>query len=262
METTMKIFCVGNSFAVDAATYLHQIAEYAGQSIDVCVLYYGGCSVQRHWENFESRRSEYELYVNGNRYPTMYCNLFEGMNYFKKWDVITFQQRSGDSVDASLFFPELNLLQNGIRSYSDATFVLHQTWAYGKDFSHERYGHDPMDQDSMAKDIRNAYLSVSEIAKIPCIIPVGEAIRLAREKYGDVLTRDGYHLNELGRALAGLVWAYYFLGTNIKVEGFSPAGYSFSDSVPGIGPEKFLELIPIAKAAIELNKGHNFHEKL
>ena len=220
----MNILCVANSFAVDASTYVHQIAESIGEDINIHVLYIGGCPVDLHWKNFLSKEKAYEFYINGNRYPAFMCDIFEGLKY-TKYDYMTFQQRSGDSGDASTFFPELTKLMEAIREYSNATYLLHKTWSYAKEFSHSKYGSNPLDQKAMDKDIKDAYLEVSKKSGIKYIIPSGEAIRLAREKYGDVLCRDGYHMNELGRTLLGILWVLYFTGKkDIDLSNFHPSG--------------------------------------
>lgn len=257
----MNILCVGNSFAVDASTYVHQVAKASGYDINIHVLYIPGCPIDLHWKNFLSHDKAYEFYVNGSKTPLMYPDIFEGLTY-TDYDYITFQQRSGDSVDASTFFPELTLLTEGIRKYSKATYLLHKTWSYAKEFSHERYGSNPMDQEGMDRDINNAYLEVSEKTHIPYIIPSGEAIRLARIKFGDKLTRDGYHMNERGRTLLGLLWVYYLLGHNdIDLSKFKPSGYSYDDLTPPVEDKELEELIEIAKEAMRNNKGHNLWEE-
>ena len=256
----ISVLCVGNSFAVDASTYVHQVAEAAGLDIDIHVLYIPGCPVDLHWKNFLSKDKVYEFYVNGNKKPTLYCDIFEGLE-FTKYDFITFQQRSGDSVDSKTFFPELTQLMEGIRQYSSAKCLLHKTWSYAKSFQHERYGSHPMDQDAMDKDIKTAYEEVSEISGIKNIIPTGEAIKLARIKYGDNLTRDGYHLNELGRTLAGILWVFYLLDrTDLDLSKFSPSGYSYDEVTPPVSQEEIKELIEIAKEALKNNKGHNLND--
>ena len=257
----MDILCVGNSFAVDASTYVHQIAEAAGLDINIHVLYIGGCPINLHWKNFNTKDKAYEFYVNGNRNPLMWCDIFEGLNY-KKYDFITFQQRSGDSVDAITFFPELTKLMEGIRKYSDAQYLLHKTWSYSKSFSHERYGSNPMNQKGMDDDIKSAYIEVSKRSGIPYIIPSGEAIKLAREKYGDVLDRDGYHLNEMGRTLTGILWVFFLTGrTDLDISSFVPSGHSYDDVTPGVSKEVVKELIEIAKKALENNRGYNLYGK-
>ena len=256
----MNILCFGNSFAVDAHTYIHQIAESIGEDINIHVLYIGGCPVDLHWKNFLSKEKAYEFYVNGNMTPVMWCDIFEALAY-NKYDYITFQQRSGDSGDADTFFPELTKLMEGVRAYSDATYLLHKTWSYAKYYNHSKYGENPLDQEAMDKDIKEAYNDVSRRSGIPYIIPSGEAIKLAREVFGDDLNRDGYHLNERGRTLAGIVWVIYLLGLkDINLSNFHPSGYSYSDSVGPIDDKELVKLKDIALQAIKNNKGYNLHD--
>lgn len=253
----MNILCVGNSFAVDASTYVHEIAKASGLDINIHVLYIPGCPISRHWNNFLSGKKEYEFYINGSKTPTMYSDIFEGLK-FTKYDYITFQQRSGDSGDVETFFPELINLMEGIRKYSNGTYILHKTWSYAKEFSHDKYGSNPLDQKAMDEDIKNAYISAYKRSGIKYIIPSGEAIRLARLVFGDNLNRDGYHLNERGRVLAGMVFVLYFAKVNtLDLSNFSPSGYTYDDKTPPIDRSELPALLEIAISAIKNNKGYN-----
>ena len=253
----MNILCVGNSFAVDVSTYVHEIAKAAGYDINIHVLYIGGCPINLHYHNFQSGDKAYEFYVNGERNPRLYCDIFTGLKY-TKYNYVTFQQRSGDSVNPETFFPELPLLMDEVRKYTDGKYLLHKTWSYAKTFSHERYGSNPMDQKGMDRDIKSTYIEVSKRSGISYIIPSGEAIKLAREKYGDVLTRDGYHLNELGRTLTGILWVMYLTGnTDLNIDNFSPTGYTYDDVTPPVDKKTIKELKEIAKQALKNNEGYN-----
>jgi len=256
----MNILCVGNSFAVDASTYIHQIAKHINKDINIYVLYIGGCSLKRHWDNYLSKEKAYEFYENGCKSPLFFCDILKGIN-FKDYDVVTFQQRSGDSVDAKTFFPELTNLSFEIRKLSNAKFALHKTWSYAKEFSHERYGSNPLNQEKMDEDIKDAYEEVAKISGISHIIPSGEAIKLARKHFGDNLTRDGYHLNERGRTLVGILWVMYLLNLeDINLDDFEPSGYSYDDKTPPVSKEEIKILVKIAKQALINNKGHNFND--
>ena len=252
----MKILCVGNSFSVDVSTYVHQIAKAAGKDIDIYVLYIGGCPINLHYKNLLSGEKAYEFYKNGERNPIMWCSIQEGLNY-EKWDYITFQQRSGDSGDENTFFPELPLLMEGIRKYSNAKYILHMTWSYSKSFSHDKYGSNPMDQDAMDNDIFLTYEHVSKKVNVPYVISTGKAIKEARSIFGDTLDRDGYHLSERGRTLAGYLWAYYFLGLDIDVSSFVPTGHSYDDVTPPVDVKELPILQDIAKKIIKNNPKNN-----
>ena len=254
----MNILCVGNSFAVDVSTYVHQIAKSAGKEINIYVLYIGGCPIDLHHKNFLSGEKAYEFYKNGDRNPLMWCSIQEGLAY-TKWDYITFQQRSGDSVDANTFFPELPLLMKEIKETTPGTFLLHKTWSYSKSFSHEKYGKNPMNQEKMSEDIEKTYEIVSKKVGVPFIIPSGTAITNARKVFGDQLDRDGYHLNERGRTLTGYLWTYYFLGLDIDVSSFKPAGHSYDDFTSPVDDKELPILMEIAKETIKENKGHNLN---
>lgn len=255
----MRILCIGNSFSVDVFTYVHQIALSANKDIDIYVLHIGGCPIDKHYRLLHTGEKEYAFCKNGNMTPFMYCSLEEGLK-FEKWDYITFQQVSGKSCDADTFFPELPLLMEEVRKYSDAKFLLHMTWSYAKDYSHEKYGSNPMDQEAMTNDIFKAYDMVSKKVNIPYVIPSGRAIKEAREIFGDVFNRDGFHLSELGRTLTGYVWAYYFLGLDIDASSFRPSGYSYSDSIGPVEEKDLKVLSDIARKVIKENRGFNLND--
>ena len=65
----MNILSVGNSFAVDASTYVHQIAKHLGLDINIHVLYIPGCPINLHWKNFNTKDKAYEFYINGSKTP-------------------------------------------------------------------------------------------------------------------------------------------------------------------------------------------------
>ena len=255
----MNILCIGNSFSVDVSTYVHQIAKSGGRDINIYVLYIGGCPIELHYKNLLSGEKAYEFYENGGKQPIMWCSLQDGLNY-KKWDYVTFQQVSYNSGNYDSFFPELPLLMEGVKKYTDAQFIFHMTWSYGKDYSHWKYGEKPLDQDWMDRDIFETYERISQYFKIPFVIPSGKCIKKAREVFGDCLNRDGFHLNERGRTVTGILLAFYFLGLDIDVSSFLPEGYSYDDSTKGVEREEYLKLIDIARSTIKENKGHNLHE--
>ena len=253
----MNILCIGNSFSIDAARYLHQIAKAAGKDINVGNLYIGGCPISRHLQNINNPDiHDYEFHFNGKRIDDNWYNIFFGLRYMK-WDYITFQQVSGLSVDSKTYFPELSELLKKVRKESDATFILHRTWAYAPTHSHEKYGSNPLDQKAMHEDIVKAYEEVSKITGIPYIIPSGSGIYDGCTKLHRIMHRDGFHINERGRTLCGIIWAYYFFGLDIDVSSYEPEGYSYDDVTPPVSKEEYKELIELAREVIKNNKKYN-----
>lgn len=60
-----KILAIGNSFSEDATKYIHQLAADGGIDTKVVNLYIGGCSLERHWENIEKDKHDYQYQQDG-----------------------------------------------------------------------------------------------------------------------------------------------------------------------------------------------------
>ncbi len=56
----ISILAIGNSFSNDATYYLNDILEASGVENRVVNLYIGGCSLERHWQNIEGNKREYQ----------------------------------------------------------------------------------------------------------------------------------------------------------------------------------------------------------
>lgn len=206
-----KLLFIGNSFSVDVAQNLHQLSLLGNDPIDVYVLYIGGCPIKKHWDNYNSKFKEYDIYKNGE--VLIWKEEFEQGFIKENWDYISFQQVSYLSGDFDSFYPEFDLLRNEIRKRSNAKFLLHETWSYAKTHSHEKYGSNPLDQKAMSLDIKNTYQKVSKKCSYP-YVPVGEAIDICRSKFGDIFNADGYHLNLEGKMIGSIVW-FTFLSNKI-----------------------------------------------
>ena len=89
------------------------------------------------------------------------------------------------------------------------------------------------------------------------IIPSGTAIQNARSSYfGDKLTRDGYHLNELGRLIAGYTWFCMLTAKDIKECKIGPFHYeSMLDQAARL-LKKPVELTQLQKDVLIYRKQH------
>lgn len=218
---TIRVLCIGNSFSQDAVEQeLAPICEAGNHPIIIGNLYFGGCSLKKHWSFLEQDRAAYKFrYIkDGVKEEYADYSLVQALlNY--QWDYISFQQASPDSGIKSTYEPYLSLLMDTVRHYqADATLCWMQTWSYAKDATHRAFPIYHNDQQLMTDSIHAAMLAVLERHPELQLIPCGRAIQLAREsKLGDTLCRDGYHLNySYGRYIAACVWYEFLTGKDCR----------------------------------------------
>lgn len=224
----MYILSIGNSFSHDSQKYLHKIGESAGADIFCANLFIGGCSLKTHWENFTGDLPEYDYEINGEFERKI--SISEALRD-KNWDVITFQQASGDSGIYSTYEPYLSNLVNEVKkAVPSAKLYIHKTWAYDNGSAHPHFVRYGNNEKEMYRCICEAYSSASENTKLP-IIPVGDVVQYCRDNLnefnlnagGITLTRDTFHLSYLyGRYLAGLVWFKVLCGGDVNKVTFVP----------------------------------------
>ena len=211
---SLKILAIGNSFSVDAMQHLYTIAKSEGvEEIILGNLYIGGCPVDKHNANAKSGEAAYKYYKNTTgewqTWPSM-VSLLHGLQD-EQWDIITMQQGSAKSGIADSYQPHLDELiafVNENKTNPDAKLFWHMTWAYQQDSDHSAFPNYGNDQRAMYLGIVNSLQQVVEpTGAFAQILPVGTAIQNARTGFvGDTLTRDGFHLSDLGRAIASYTW--------------------------------------------------------
>lgn len=209
----MRILSIGNSFSQDAQRWLHQIAGAAGVELTVKNLYIGGCTLETHWNNFESEAEAYAYETNGvtenSPRSSIQAALREG-----GWDIITFQQQSGRAGRPETYMPYLEKLIEGVKSICpDAKLWFQETWEYGYDSTHGDFGFYEKNCDVMYGMIYATTHAFCERYGLG-LIPSGEAVHAAK-RYpefdsrlgGQSLYRDAFHMHLLyGRMLLGYVW--------------------------------------------------------
>lgn len=211
---SLKVLAIGNSFSVDAMEHLYTIAKAEGVSeIVLGNLYIGGCPLDKHAANSISGAAAYKYYKNTtgdwalNPQP---FTLLQGIQD-EQWDIITMQQSSGNSGLTDTYQPHLDTLisfVNANKTNPDAKLFWHMTWAYQSDSTHVPFANYGNNQNSMYLGIVNALQkSVEPVNAFEKTLPVGTAIQNARTSFvGDTLTRDGFHLSDLGRVIAAYTW--------------------------------------------------------
>jgi len=219
---SLKVLCIGNSFARNATKVLYQIAQAHGvEEIVLGILYIGGCSVETHWGHAQSGAPAYSYYKNtiGIWEMTESTDFLYGLQD-EDWDVITITQGQGlygvpTSYDGCL--EELIGYVNANKTNPDAQLAFHMTWAFPEDSTIERFQYYANDQKVMFKCIvdtaRNRILPTEGI---DFLLPSGSAIQNARTVMGDVFSSsDRFHLGALGEYVAGYTWFVYLTGQPI-----------------------------------------------
>ncbi len=218
----LKILAVGNSFSEDAMTYLGEIFfDYGMKEVVLGYLYIGGASLKLHHQNMLSESHDYDYWKNEkNQWKHLHDQSFSYGIFDEPWDIIAFQQASGLSGIESSYEPYLSNLVNHIKETKDSptVFMWHSTWAYAHDSTKSAFKDYKFSQLLMHNQIKKTVKKIIDNHKeFEKIIPVGDAIQNIRlTEIGDNLTRDGFHLNVLGRYIAALTWFAKITGLPIQ----------------------------------------------
>ena len=219
---TLKVLCVGNSFARNATKFLYDIADAHGvEEIVLGVLHIGGCTVEKHWKNAQSEEAAYKYYKNttGTWELTENATLLYGLQD-EDWDVITITQGQGyygipKSYDGCL--EELVAYLEENKTNPDAQLAFHMTWAFPADSTNARFDLYVNNQETMFQCIVDtARDRVLTAEGIDFLLPSGTAIQNVRFPVGEVFFDDDlFHLNKNGELVAGYVWFAYLTGQPI-----------------------------------------------
>lgn len=231
----IRILSVGNSFSRGAHYHLEGVCASCGVEVLPYNLYIGGCSLERHWNNFCSDEPVYSFYCGRERTETPVS--FSEALKMEKWDVITFQQCSPLSGRPQSYYPFLPNLYREVKNVCpDARYYIHQTWAL--EHGHWALGEYAESQDVMYRALFDAYETASLITDLP-LIPAGDFVQKVRRevpyfnywKKHNSLCSDGRHLSAgYGRYVAALAWAW-------KLFGIAPTSVTYLPDVPETDPQ-------------------------
>lgn len=223
----IKVLAIGNSFSQDAVEqYLYDLAAAQGDSLIIGNAYIPGCSIDRHYENLKTGKTDYEYrkVVRGIRSNQKKADL-KSIIRDEQWDIISLQQASKLSGIPTSYI-HLAQLKRLVQSYTTnlhVQFIWHMTWAYAEDFSSENFKAYDYNQRNMYSAIVNTMLNVLPGVGIKQIVPSGMAIQLARYRMGDILNRDGFHLSyTLGRYTAACTWCEFLTGKIVDGNKYRP----------------------------------------
>ena len=237
-QKPIKILAIGNSFSEDAIEqYLHELAAAEGIETVIGNLYIGGCSLERHVNNIRDNAPAYDyrkIGLDGVKVNTKNVSIATALAE-EDWDYVSLQQASPlsgiyDSYAASL--PELQAYVLA-RIPAHTKLILHQTWAYAANSTHDGFKNYDKDQMKMFTSIVDAVQRAGKLSKIKIIVPSGTAIQNARTSFiGDNMNRDGYHLNlKYGRYTAACTWFESIFKRNVIGNPYAPQGVTCEQKV-------------------------------
>ena len=156
-QRVIKVLAVGNSFSEDAVEQnLYELARAEGDSLVIGNAYIGGCSIDRHWGNAQTGKTEYAYrkIIGGIKHSQKNVSL-SSIIKDEDWDIITVQQCSPLSGMRNSY-ENLNNLLNYIQqtaTNSQVRFLFHMTWAYAQNSTHQAFSNYNKDQMTMYHSI-------------------------------------------------------------------------------------------------------------
>ena len=227
-DKTLKVLAIGNSFSNDTTHFLEDVAKAEGfETVLVGNLYISGCTLQTHAQNADGNLPAYKFYMNyDGEWKTIEDCTLEYALKNQDWDIITMQQGSTWSGKPETYEPHLTKLieyVNKTKTNPNARLAWNMTWAYQADFEKDMFAQYARNQDVMYNAIITTVQSTVQAHKeFSYIMPCGTAIQNARTSYvGDTLTRDGYHMSELGRVITSYTWLATFLNEPLTAINFT-----------------------------------------
>ena len=223
----LRVLAIGNSFSEDAVEhYLWELAAAQGDTLIIGNAYIGGCEIDRHWSNAQTGKAEYRYRKIVNGHTQTQNNMpLKAIIQDERWDIVSLQQASHHSGLPYTYANLGNLKDFVIANCpnKNTEIVFHQTWAYAQNATHRAFKFYKKNQQQMYQNIILTLRDILPKCNIRRVIPSGTAIQIARKTLGDVLNRDGYHLNlSYGRYTAACTWCEFLTRKRVVGNPFRP----------------------------------------
>jgi hypothetical protein len=253
--TDIKILSIGNSYSLDALSYVPFILENLNidVNIQIGILYMGGATLNDHVNNFQNQAPNYYFfyYDGGGAWQNLGQRTIQSILYNYDWDIIMLQQVSHLAASWSTYQPTLNTLTSLLVDFIDYPVK------FGWYMVQSRPARSPNGPNHPDETIVSNYTSIATNAQrvlnetvCEFVVPVGTAIQNARTvldikalgDYANVgenssglgyLNYDGVHLQE---GLPCQVAAYSFVLSILEQYGGLDA-YSIIGESTRVTPE-------------------------
>ena len=235
----IKVLAIGNSFSMDVVEqHLHELGKAEDITIIAGNLYIGGCDLRKHLTNLRSEKKAYsyrKVGEDGKRAKHKNYSIQDGLAD-EQWDYIMVQQVSGMGGIYASFEKYLPEFMQRLRELTPhkPKFIIMQTWAYQSNSEHINFSLYDYNQMKMYKAVTKTYYKVFKDKKYDfyALVPNGTAIQNGRTYFGDVLTRDGFHLDlKIGRYLSACTLCEVLLGKSIVGNTYRPKGMSENNAL-------------------------------
>ena len=208
---TLKILCLTSSFGLNTTELLYDIAVAEGfEDVIVARLYASGCTLQKHVDGYNSNSGIYwyTKFTKDGKYELDDAKMLDGL-LDEDWDIIYIQQGAEQTGQLKTYMDYLDQLMEIVhanKTNPNAKFIWNMTWAFQSDntrkiFTDTFKGDQLLMHAAIIDAMQEKILTRSDFV---ALIPTGAAVQNARSSYfGDRLTKDTLHLNNLGRVVAG-----------------------------------------------------------
>ena len=232
---SIKILAIGNSFSTDSMEYLYNILKAGGvEDIVLGNLYYGGCSLDQHYQFAKNDSASYTYYKHTGRGWVKTADYKMSQSLVdEKWDYVSLQQTSKTCGLTNSYGKLDEMIAIVKEKCPDAKLIWNMTWAYQQDSTHSSFPNYKNDQMTMYNMIVNVVNEVITPLGFDVMIPCMTSIQNARTSFmGDTLTRDGYHLDYyIGRYIAGLTWYAAITGCSVEEINYNPSATKITDDM-------------------------------
>ena len=236
-KPTLKVLCFGNSFTHDALNYspflFHDMVGGQAQ-VELGLLTYPGQSLQGHLSSIDGNGGyAYNHIISGDdAWADLGTQKINTILESTDWDCIILQQKSTLSPVFSTYEPYLTSIIDRLFSKKN-NIKLGWLLTQASSDNSSNYPDSTIDPDGQYQTSETMYDGIAKcvrklLAEYPFefVIPSGTAIQYARHTglvgVGDMLTYDGYHLQE---GLPCLIPSYTAAATFIELLGLKKVGF-------------------------------------
>lgn len=190
-DGVVNILFIGDSSCYYWTDELWSLMNAAGyQNVNVCNLYYSGCTLEKYWTWWKERAANYQFFtVNSEGRQKLSGVTLENALSMNNWDVISIQNSKTASAKASdqagaleATEPYLGELLSYIREqYPMSSYYWHENWSPELGYSNKSYAMETVEQRSeLLQKLKYVAQEVSQKYDLQ-IIPTGDAWEKVRD---------------------------------------------------------------------------------